>query len=199
MICHLRYARCGCVQLFTWNIRSIIPYGTDQIINASQCAVLDTCPSTAVIDFTANTSILEQYCVDCKEECGYSEFVVQATSLTALLDYDLDRLKDFVQNSTIPTSKNWSTTWPTDIPASYVSLEVVSQTSRVEVYTQQATTALVDLVSNIGGQSGLWIGISFLSLLEIVEMLYRLASTGCHTVARKARKPTGKQAMNEQF
>jgi hypothetical protein len=32
----------------------------------------------------------------------------------------------------------------------------------------------VDVLSNVGGQTGLWIGVSFLSIMELAEMLYRL-------------------------
>ncbi|CAF4410788.1 unnamed protein product, partial [Adineta steineri] len=34
--------------------------------------------------------------------------------------------------------------------------------------------------SNVGGQTGLWIGISFLSLMELAEMIYRLIRSQCH-------------------
>jgi hypothetical protein len=68
----------------------------------------------------------------------------------------------------------------TEIRANYISLEVVCETTRTEIYSQQASVSAVDLLSNIGGQTGLWIGMSFLSLLEFVEMVYRLLRVRCH-------------------
>ena len=192
---HLSYDRCGCIRFFTWDIYSITPYGTDQLVNASHCGVSNLCPITAAREFVTNNSILDQYCTDCQQECEFVEFVVQTTSLTAMLDYDLDRLKDFVDNSTIPPPKNWSNIWQTEIPTSYVALEVITETSLVEIYTQQATTSPVDLLSNIGGQTGLWIGISFLSLLEVTEMLFRIIRAKCHTAARKVRKRSKKRQL----
>jgi hypothetical protein len=194
---HLSYDRCGCIRVLSWNIQTIMPYGSNQLVNASQCEASNLCPYLTLRDFTTNTTILEQYCSDCQQECEYVQFVVQTTSLTAMLDYELYRLKDFVDSSTIPPPNNWSNIWPTELVASYVSLEVISETSRVEVYSQQATTSPVDLLANIGGQTGLWIGISFLSLLEIAEMLFRIARTKCDTVARKVRKRNKKRQTTE--
>ena len=58
------------------------------------------------------------------------------------------------------------------------------ESTRVEVYTQQASMSPVDVISNVGGQTGLWIGISFLSLMEIAEMIYRLIRHRCQRVRR---------------
>ena len=40
--------------------------------------------------------------------------------------------------------------------------------------SQMAKTDIWDLVSNIGGNSGLFIGISFLSFAEIIELIVEL-------------------------
>ena len=52
------------------------------------------------------------------------------------------------------------------------------------MFSQQATTSPVDVISDVGGQTGLWIGISFLSLFEVVEMLYRLIRYECFLARR---------------
>ena len=43
-------------------------------------------------------------------------------------------------------------------------------------YSQRAKTTLIDLVSNIGGIVGVFIGASFLSILEIAEVLIEVLS-----------------------
>ena len=72
---------------------------------------------------------------------------------------------------------------------------MVCESLLVENLTQQPSMTGVDVISNVGGQTGLWIGISFLSIMEIVEMLYRLArhqwSTMYKVMNRKIR-PTKK-------
>jgi hypothetical protein len=42
----------------------------------------------------------------------------------------------------------------------------------------------VDVLSNVGGQTGLWIGVSFLSIMELAEMLYRLVRYQYHAIRR---------------
>ena len=56
----------------------------------------------------------------------------------------------------------------------FVELTVHCESLVVEHDNQTASIKWVDVVSNIGGQTGLWIGTSFLSLMELVEMACRL-------------------------
>ncbi|CAF1353790.1 unnamed protein product [Rotaria sordida] len=86
----------------------------------------------------------------------------------------MDDIKRFVENSTITLPANWSTIWHEHIHANYLAVSVVPETNIVENNTQTPTLTLVNVLSNIGGQTGLWIGISFLSIMEVIEMLYRL-------------------------
>ena len=91
-------------------------------------------------------------------------------------------IKRFVENSSIPLPTNWSDTWREHIYRNYLIVEVVRETNIVENNTQSATISLVDLLSNIGGQTGLWIGLSFLSIMEIVEMICRLIRHEYHVI-----------------
>jgi hypothetical protein len=51
----------------------------------------------------------------------------------------------------------------------------------------------VDLLSNVGGQTGLWIGVSFLALMELVEMLYRLVRFEFHVIKQAIQNRIGRQ------
>lgn len=96
-------------------------------------------------------------------------------------------LKKQVESFGVPLANNWSQTWQEEIGKNYVAVEVVGETSNVEDYTEQASTTGTDLLSNVGGQTGLWIGISFLSFMEILEMLYRLVRYYCTRLYRRMR------------
>lgn len=85
-------------------------------------------------------------------------------------------IKEFVENSSIPLPINWSEIWRTEIQNNYLAIEVARESSIVINYTQEATISLVDVISNVGGHTGLWIGLSFLSIMELLELLYRLAA-----------------------
>ena len=120
-------------------------------------------------------SIWTTYCPTCKQECAFTEFIIKPTSVLAPPTYLLKNIKQFVESSQVPLPVNWSTSWISEIARSYVSVEVTYETTRSELYSQQASISAVDVISNVGGNTGLWIGISFLSLMEIAEMIYRLA------------------------
>ena len=100
----------------------------------------------------------------------------------------MDEVKSFVESFSIRLSKNWSTSWVAEIEWNYVGIEVITESTKFEVYTQQATLSPVDVLSNIGGQTGLWIGISFLSLMEIAEMIFRLIRYQSYSIRRKLFK-----------
>ena len=96
-------------------------------------------------------------------------------------------MKAFVESTGVPLPSNWNNTWATEIPNNYIALEVLRQSVLVENYSQDASLSPVDVLSNVGGHTGLWIGISFLSIMELVEMLYRLARLESHIIMRKIK------------
>ena len=83
-------------------------------------------------------------------------------------------IKYYAEQQNFPLPENWSTNWESEIANNFVGLEVVCQSFLVENMTQKALISLVDVLSGVGGQAGLWIGISFLSIMELIEMLFRL-------------------------
>ena len=82
--------------------------------------------------------------------------------------------KTFVESTSVPLPEDWETNWLTEVKNNYVSLQVVCESNQVENNTQEAAMSPVDVLSNVGGQTGLWIGMSFLGIMEFVEMFYRL-------------------------
>ncbi len=100
----------------------------------------------------------------------------------------MDGIKAFVENSSVPLPSDWRTAWRTYIQGNYLAVSVVRETNVIENYTQTAQLGLVDVLSNIGGQTGLWIGISFLSLMEFIEMLYRLIRYQYHLIRIAIRR-----------
>jgi hypothetical protein len=157
-----------------WTARSIVLPGTDQIITAPLCNTSDPCYSDAQTRIMNTDSIWNEFCSDCSEACSTAEFTITPSSVLAPSSTFIYTVKDFVEQSGIPLPTNWPQNWQTEIQNNYVAVDIVCETTRVESYTESATIGGVDLLSNVGGQTGLWIGISFLSIMEIVEMLYRL-------------------------
>ncbi|CAF1063442.1 unnamed protein product [Adineta ricciae] len=182
------YEKCGCVSPKNWAARSIVFPGTDKIINAPLCNWTNNCPTGVTVEFSQSASFRDTKCPNCGPECSANNFLVKLSSLTTPVESQFDSIKSFVESTSVPLAANWSEDWRNELPKNYISLEVVCESTQTEVLTQQAAIGAVDVISNVGGQTGLWIGISFLSLFEIIEMLYRLMRSQCHFLREKIKK-----------
>ncbi|CAF3708227.1 unnamed protein product [Rotaria sp. Silwood1] len=168
------YTKCGCIDPNEWTTRYLAVPGTDKIIIAPICSKGSTCYKKELDRINNDYDIWQQNCPMCALECTTTNFLTKISSLLAPMQWLLDDLKPKIESLSVPLPANWSNTWQSEISQNYVALEVVSESARMEILTDTASIGPVDLLSNVGGQTGLWIGISFLSLMEIAEMLYRL-------------------------
>ena len=165
--------------------------GTTNVIFPPLCNRTNVCFLQALYTMFISASSLTEYCSDCREQCSTTDFIVQKSSLVIEFERQDRDIKHFVENSNISLPTDWWTTWSTHVEKSYLKLQVMPVTSNVESITQTAALDLIDVVSNIGGQTGLWIGISFLSIMELIEIAYRLLRHECHMIYSKIRKTTG--------
>ena len=157
---------------------------TDKIIVAPLCNSSVTCYIHALATLMASITLLENFCPDCGEQCLRTDFIVKNSFLDMTIEWQLDGIKQFVENSNISLPTNWSATWRQHISENYLILNVIVETTTTERYTQVAAVNLVDVVSSIGGQTGLWAGISFLSIMELIELIYRLRPYQCHIIRK---------------
>ncbi|CAF0721362.1 unnamed protein product [Adineta ricciae] len=147
----------------------------------------DPCYSAAADRLVNTDSLWNQYCSDCSEACTSSDFTITPSSASTLSNEYAYIYKFAVENMSVPLPADWATSWINWMRKDYISVDIVTETNLVETYTQDPSIGPVDLISNIGGNTGLWIGISFLSLMELVEMLYRLLRYHCYFVRRRMR------------
>ncbi|CAF3982895.1 unnamed protein product, partial [Adineta steineri] len=80
------------------------------------CDFKNPCYVEAATEIMNTKSIWTTYCPDCTQECIFSDFIIKSTSLLAS--------PEFLMN---------------DIQSSFISLEVAYETTRTEIYSQQAT------------------------------------------------------------
>lgn len=170
------YDQCNCVNPLQWNARSILLPGSNDVILAPLCNISDPCFRKTIREFDLTPSIRDRYCYYCPEQCSMTHFYVTPSFSNAPPEWLLSDIKEFVENTSILLPSDWSIQWRDHIRSSFLSVELLAESSLTEMYEQKATLRAVDVVSNVGGQTGLWIGISFLSLMELFEMLYRLIS-----------------------
>lgn len=107
------------------------------------------------------------------------DFLLRQSSSRAPLAADIDGIRSFVESSDVPQPDDWATEYRRYIENNYVGVVVLRETTTVEYYRQSFSLSVVDVVSNVGGQTGLWIGISFFSIMELLEMIYRLIRHQC--------------------
>ncbi|CAF2785721.1 unnamed protein product [Rotaria sp. Silwood2] len=127
--------------------------------------------STAHV-FLTSSYLLEKYCSYCPQQCFVTNFNIKPSLWKTPPTWLMDDIKTFLENSEIPLSIDWPTNWRSHIDSSYLSVELVYESTLIENYTQIATMTAVDALPNVGGQTGLWIGVSFLSIMELAEILY---------------------------
>ncbi|UJR19323.1 hypothetical protein I4U23_022452 [Adineta vaga] len=184
------YDQCGCVFPGQWNARSIVLPGTNKVVLAPLCNASDSCFAIAMHNFDSTPSIHDDYCSYCSQQCSITNFIVKSSIMTTPSEWLMTTIKNFVENSSVPLASDWSTQWREHIRTSYLSLELSGESTLIENYTETASMGFVDVISNVGGQTGLWIGISFLSLMEVIEMLYRLIRYHIYLVRRGLTKNT---------
>lgn len=163
-----------------WDIRYLQLPVTKQVVLAPLCHVMNPCYSNASRTYMSEPLVTqENSSYDCPQRCSNVDFLVEKSSSAAPLEWEMEMIKEFVENSTIPLASNWSNTWRTQIRENYIAITLLRESNVVENRTQSASLGLVDILSNIGGQMGLWIGISLLSFMELLEMLFRLIRYEC--------------------
>lgn len=168
------FKKCGCVDPAEWSTRYIFRIDENAAIVAPLCNEDSTCYREELTRINTDYNVWIENCPMCNIECQTFDFVTRMSALLAPTPWLYEEIKNKVENFQVPLSQNWSTTWKNDISSSYVALEIVSENSRLELFNDTPITLPVDLLSNIGGHTGLWIGISFLSLMEIIELASRL-------------------------
>lgn len=187
IIC-ISYQQCGCVSPTMWNTRYVILPETNTIILASLCNITNSCYFQATTAVLSSKSLMSEYCSSCTQECMITQFTIQTSAMKAPPEWQMESIKGFVENSSVPIPTNWLTEWRDVIADNYVGLMVVSEALVVETNTQSATYSIIDVLSNVGGQAGLWIGVSFLALLELIEMGYRLFRHEFHMIRERFKK-----------
>lgn len=168
-----------------WLARLVYSRDSKFPIEAKLCTLDNLCMVEAQKNLSSSQTLWNEYCGHCTEACLIVDYLVTVSSVAAPKLLYAKLTKPFVEASGVPLPANWSTNWITEIERNYVSVEVMCQTSIIETLNQEPTMNGITVLSNIGGHSGLWIGISLLSIMEFIEMFFRLGRYGIRLIRRK--------------
>ena len=191
-----RYDQCGCVDPHSWSSRFVVRLGTKTAIVAPFCNTSDVCHIDVMKRFRSNLSMRAELCSECRGECDFVRFETKLSSFAVPADSTLDHVRAILESSNASLPSDWSNTWPVHVQKNFVRLLVQCESLLVEHYNQTPSLSKIDVLSNIGGHTGLWIGISFLSLMELVELACRLIRSQYHLLRRRMRRTT-RVANNE--
>lgn len=195
-IIYFSYDQCGCVDPAQWTARYIYSPDSDNVTTAKLCDRNNTCYAKAKSDLLADMSLWNSYCSKCKEPCSSTDFTITTSLSGKPSSLKIHNLKGKIESLGVPMPEDWSANWTTHIAENYVFLEVISETTRAEVYQKTRAMSEYDLIANIGGHTGLWIGISFLSLMEVIEMIYRIIYSTCQDIYERKKRQA---EANERF
>jgi amiloride-sensitive sodium channel subunit alpha/amiloride-sensitive sodium channel subunit gamma len=162
-LCFLRLLnkKCGCYDMNVLNI-----YNTRPCINYTDVF----CDYYAFVDFSK--SDVQQTCgPDCPVECN-SEILTFSTSL---LEYPSVAYGNFLRNLNEIKSKfpNNSVTFE-ELKQSTLAINVYYDDLKYTVIEESPSMDLITLIAGMGGTLGLFIGVSFLSFVEIFEILLKI-------------------------
>ena len=182
------YQECGCTSPLHWSARFVVLPGADKVTEVPLCYPSNACYAAATSRLTGSEILWEQYCSHCQQACSTTEFSVTPTGASTIASNFVWEVKNFVESKGVSQPPNWETNWPLLIYADYFAFEVVPQSDLVETLTQEPAISSTDLLGNVGGHTGLWIGISFLSLMEVIEMLCHIFHIIFVTILRRFKK-----------
>ncbi|CAF5201385.1 unnamed protein product, partial [Rotaria magnacalcarata] len=130
-----------------------------------------------------------QHCPDCLPECEIIQYKVQSSFAaypnTRSIEKVLQRVdkhfkamgQSLVQSNTSACSNNRKVALLDNI----VAVEISASPVATEILAESPMYTWVDVISSIGGQTGLWIGVSLISFVEIAELLFLLL---CHCMEK---------------
>jgi hypothetical protein len=111
--------------------------------------------------------------VECNQYCPLECYSISYELTSSFSSYPTrNYAKKSLLNNTIITSKFQNEILTYDLlKESVLSLNIYYDKLTYTGITKDAKTELIDLISNIGGLLGLFLGISFLSFVEIIEII----------------------------
>lgn len=106
---------------------------------------------------------------NCPLECDSVEYTTSASSVV----YPSDMFATMLQNNWIIQEKfdGRQDVTASELRSNILALNVFYSSLSYHSFTESPKTELVDLISNIGGTMGLFLGVSFLSFVEIFDLM----------------------------
>ncbi|CAF3611841.1 unnamed protein product [Rotaria sp. Silwood1] len=173
---------CSCILPFPFFQRNVWSVDSNSLKAANTC-IPDTfeekCVLTTVPEFKTQDVGYKSWCPQCTPECKNTDFhaVLSALSYPSAKQKALltKRLLDKKSNSSsILLPDDFALKSDTYLSNNLLKVTIACSNHYVVVYNQKAKILIVDLFSSIGGQTGIWLGLSILGVIEFGEVLFKM-------------------------
>ncbi|CAF4156776.1 unnamed protein product [Rotaria sp. Silwood2] len=188
---------CSCVLPFPFFQRNVWTVDSNSLKTANTC-IPDTseeqCALTTVPTFKVQNAGYKKWCPQCTPECKNTDF----HAVLSALSYPSPKQKAVLTKRLLDKQPNSSNVLLPDdfalksdmyLSNNLLKVTIASSNYYVIVYNQKAKMLIVDLFSSIGGQTGIWVGLSILGVIEFGEVLFKMIVKYLVFVKRKAKKP----------
>ncbi|CAF0767718.1 unnamed protein product [Brachionus calyciflorus] len=126
------------------------------------------CTESNIENYFTDSNIINNVCLkQCPLECNGMKFSKFYSFNEFINEQNNEDLNDFF---------NFTGTNRRQMKKDFASLNIYYETLNYEEITEKESIEFVDLLSNIGGIAGLFLGISFLSLVEIIEIGFQITN-----------------------
>ncbi|CAF0810778.1 unnamed protein product [Adineta ricciae] len=141
------------------------------LTNKRMCSLENTC-FRLQIDFDSR-----KLCPECLPECEIIQYSIQSSHADypnrnsyEKVFHRLEQHFRLTQNQ--QQSQRLNISHPSMLRDHIVAVEISASPYPTEILTESPVYTWIDVISSIGGQTGLWIGISLIGFIEILELLY---------------------------
>jgi hypothetical protein len=122
-------------------------------------------------DFFSKKSLIDDCLIGCPLECESETYTFTVSSL----DYPTKVFADYIGKKSAFLSRYGNRTPSYDeLKGSLVKLNINFQSLQYTLVEESQKTTWIDLISNTGGTLGLFTGFSFLSLVELLEIIFEI-------------------------
>ncbi|CAF1236001.1 unnamed protein product [Adineta steineri] len=174
------FSQCSCILPSAFFTRHI--YTLDgHLISANICNPFNQqvqCALDFEQKFVASEELQTLWCTRCAPQCQHTDFSTDLSAQSAPSEAEIENWAAILLNGTNTTSllvpDDFAQRFDYYFERNYLKVFIGCGSKYVTEYKQEAKLSFIDTFSAIGGQTGLWIGLSVLSVIELIELLYRL-------------------------